>query len=307
MNRQLIYVAGSGRSGSTLLDLLLNNSPHVQTAGEVHRLNWYARTNKEPCTCGKPVIECPFWLSVQAEAQRALGVGEDEPLLETKEMSLWPDRVGRAADVVQQALLVLGNRWLHGLVSRRFCKAHYEAAQNALFWYEMIRRVSGCPIFVDSTKDPRRLKALYLADPEPFKLIYLVRDGRAVASARMRRENRDMRISAQMWVSANRKSLWAQHGIPAHKRSFLQYEQLCRQPKETMERVCAFIGIPFDEDMLILRKKESHNIGGNPMRFRQGETTIQLDEQWREHLSAADLRTFERVAGRWNRRLGYTD
>ena len=68
MAENLIYVGGSGRSGSTLLDLLLNNSSEVQSLGEVHRLNWYARTDKEPCTCGAPVFECPFWLQVQAEA-----------------------------------------------------------------------------------------------------------------------------------------------------------------------------------------------------------------------------------------------
>jgi len=304
---RLVFIAGSGRSGSTLLDLLLNNSPQVQSVGEVHRLNWYARTNREPCTCGQPVMECPFWLRVQAQAQQILGVSEDEPLLKTKDMLLWPADVGRLAGLLQKAALVVGHRGLYKWVARRFCKAHYQATENALFWYDMIRRVTGCPVIVDSTKDARRLKVLYLTDPEHFKLIYMVRDGRAVAASAMRREDKDMATAARIWVDANRRSLWAQRGIPAEKHLRVNYETLCREPKPTMQRVCAFVGVPFDEDMVVLRKQESHNIGGNPMRFRQGEATIRLDEQWREELSPEDLSVFERVAGRWNRRLGYAD
>ncbi len=67
-----------------------------------------------------------------------------------------------------------------------------------------------------------------------------------------------------------------------------------------------FLCVPFSAQMLELRKQESHNIGGNPMRFRTGEQTIRLDERWREQLSADDLAIFDRRAGTWNRRLGYS-
>lgn len=41
------------------------------------------------------------------------------------------------------------------------------------------------------------------------------------------------------------------------------------------------------------------------MRFRLHETKIRLDESWRTQLSPDDLETFEKIAGRMNRRLGY--
>ena len=65
---QLAFIGGSGRSGSTMLDLLLGNSPYVQSTGEIMRLSLYART-AQPCTCGALLQDCEFWSRVQAEGQ----------------------------------------------------------------------------------------------------------------------------------------------------------------------------------------------------------------------------------------------
>jgi hypothetical protein len=304
---KLVYIAGAGRSGSTLLDLLLNNSPQVQSVGEVQRLSLYARTNAEPCTCGKPILECDFWLKVQEEGRKALEVPSDAPLLETKDPLCYQEQFGKIGTVVQKALLLLGNRFGYELFVRTFAKPRYEAALNSLFWYEMVRRASGCPIILDSTKDASRLKILYLTDPKDFKLIYLVRDGRAVAASTMRRENVDMRTAARRWVYANRRSLAVQWSIPAAFKMRVKYEELCLAPEDTLRRICDFIGITYDSRMLVMNKHDSHNIAGNPMRFRKGETKIRLDDRWREQLSAENLRVFARIAGRWNRKLGYDD
>jgi len=113
--------------------------------------------------------------------------------------------------------------------------------------------------------------------------------------------------AARQWVDVNRRTRWSARGIPRDCVIMVQYETLCREPGPTLERVCAFIGIPYDESMLVMRKSEAHNIAGNPMRFRHGEVEIRLDERWRDELTADDLAVFEQVAGRWNRRFGYTD
>ncbi len=305
VNELLVYIGGSGRSGSTLLDLLLNNNPYVQSTGEIHRLNHYARENTEACTCGEPVASCPFWLEVEQEFIRQNGTGEASPL-KHHEMMLIPEAVPAAAGLLQKA--VLGTSWkgLHDALLPRIGPAHAEAARNSTLWYAAIRKVSGAPIIVDSTKDARRLKTLYFSDPARYRLIYMVRDGRAVAASAMRRDGVTMDTAAKDWASAIRRSEWAQRGIPPGQRAVLVYEELCREPERELRRICSFLGVPFSAQMLELRKQESHNIGGNPMRFRTGEQTIRLDERWREQLSADDLAIFDRRAGTWNRRLGYS-
>ena len=69
---KLIYIVGMGRSGSTLLDILLDAHSQVRALGGVRRLAHYAR--KHPCPCGSPSFwECPFWSQVNEELQRRLG------------------------------------------------------------------------------------------------------------------------------------------------------------------------------------------------------------------------------------------
>jgi hypothetical protein len=303
----LVYITGSGPSGSTLLDLLLNNSPFVQSVGEVHRLNVYSRTNMESCTCGRYVLECPFWLSAEEQLRRRVGAGRGESLLETHEMMLMPERVGRFGTFLQKTLLVLGSRFLYELVAPRVAPAHVAAARNSLQWYDAIRSVSRSPVVVDSTKDARRLKVLYFAQPQVLRVLYMVRDGRAVTASAIRRDGITMRKAATRWRHSQRRVQMVLRGIPRSQVLRPRYESLCRDAANTMKTICAFLGLPFDASMLELRKRKAHNIGGNPMRFRAEEGRIVLDERWRKQLSKEELRVFAQIAGRMNWQLGYLD
>lgn len=304
MLRTLVYVGAAGHSGTTMLDLLLNNSPDIQAVGEISRLSWMARSGHSPCSCGVNVSECPFWTRVEAEARAEMGVGPDAALLNTRETMLEMDRVSRFGLAIESALLVAGSRGLYQMASKFVARCHYEATANSWFWYDMTGRVAGKPILVETSKDPRRLKALYLYDPTRFRLIYMVRDGRAVSASQMRREKVGMEVAATAWRRVNQRLRWAMWTIPDAQRMFLSYEELCRNPRETMERVARFVGTEVNDNMLVLRKTESHSISGNPMRFRRDERAIELDERWKTALSVEDLATFERIAGRLNRQLG---
>jgi hypothetical protein len=58
------YIAGPGRSGSTLLDITLGQADGFVSVGELR--NIWARGFGEdwPCGCGLPVRRCPFWSAV---------------------------------------------------------------------------------------------------------------------------------------------------------------------------------------------------------------------------------------------------
>jgi len=78
----------------------------------------YARTNGELCTCGIPVMECPFWLRVQEEAQRELKVGNNVHLLKEMDLMHVPGNVSQIATILQKILLIVGNRKTYQLMSR---------------------------------------------------------------------------------------------------------------------------------------------------------------------------------------------
>lgn len=55
----IIYIGGYGRSGSTLLDLILGHGGGL-SLGEVRYANRHI-TNNTDCSCGKPVNQCSVW------------------------------------------------------------------------------------------------------------------------------------------------------------------------------------------------------------------------------------------------------
>ena len=69
---KILYIASSGRSGSTVLDLLLGAHAACWTLGEFYVLPWNLRMHTKPCGCGRPVEECHFWGPIVAEHQGAL-------------------------------------------------------------------------------------------------------------------------------------------------------------------------------------------------------------------------------------------
>lgn len=56
----VIYIGGYGRSGSTLLDVLLDAQPGILGVGEVTHLFRFAAEQRE-CSCGQQFVDCPVW------------------------------------------------------------------------------------------------------------------------------------------------------------------------------------------------------------------------------------------------------
>lgn len=65
---RLLYLAGIGRSGSTLLERLLGEVPGVCSLGEVTHLWRRGVLRNERCGCGTPFLDCPFWRKVGESA-----------------------------------------------------------------------------------------------------------------------------------------------------------------------------------------------------------------------------------------------
>jgi hypothetical protein len=64
----LVFIAGEQHSESTLLDALLSTHSEVCGLGEVSMLASKGKRDKylstkgtRPCTCGRPISECPVW------------------------------------------------------------------------------------------------------------------------------------------------------------------------------------------------------------------------------------------------------
>ena len=57
----ILFVAGSSRSGSTLLDAMCGQIEGFVSVGELRHIWVRGFLRNEPCGCGRPFLECPFW------------------------------------------------------------------------------------------------------------------------------------------------------------------------------------------------------------------------------------------------------
>lgn len=301
----LLYILSSGRSGSTLIDLVLGSNPGLISVGEFHRLSLYAR-DEELCTCGAVVGDCPFWTDVSRSASLLFG-GEEDPAttLRQREVMLRKDRIGRARNIIQMSLLSSGLRPPWWLATQMIGRDHAEAIGNSWVWMQAIAATTGCNVIVESTKDVRRLKQYFFSDPERVRVLHLTRDGRAVAASAMRRTACSMQVAAEEWLRKNRRIAAVLRGIPQSAIYRMRYEDFCADPTVETGRVLAFLGHTEPPRNVTLNKADRHNIGGNPMRFDRSVTRIELDTRWRSQLDAGALADFTTIAGRLNESLGY--
>ena len=60
---RLVYILAASHSGSTLLAMLLGRHPEVCSVGEL-KATWISQGERYRCSCGKLILECPFWIGV---------------------------------------------------------------------------------------------------------------------------------------------------------------------------------------------------------------------------------------------------
>ena len=61
---KVLFIGGSGRSGSTVVERLLGALPGVCNVGEVVLMWERGLLRGERCGCGVPLPQCPFWCEV---------------------------------------------------------------------------------------------------------------------------------------------------------------------------------------------------------------------------------------------------
>lgn len=80
LKKKIIYIAGVGHSGSTILDMSLSCAENVIGLGEVKTL-LDAKTIeshlKSYCSCGKPASDCEFWKDFKDEYNGSLSINEN--------------------------------------------------------------------------------------------------------------------------------------------------------------------------------------------------------------------------------------
>ena len=180
MSTSVIYIAGTGRSGSTLLASLLGEVEGCFAAGEVRYLWQRGLAERRLCGCGVPVRECPVWKRVLAESGHL-----DDPDRVEGVVSLL-QRTGRIRNL--PAILV-GSLRPELDPARSLSGARDRAALGDV--YAAMAHVTGSRVIVDSSKLPAYANVLAATPGIDLRVVHLIRDPRGAAHSWSSRKTSD--------------------------------------------------------------------------------------------------------------------
>lgn len=264
---KVAFILGDGYSGSTLLDLLLGTHSRMTGLGEIDAESFDTFVGQNQlCTCLFRAQECHFWTKV----------------------------LGRMRDTAGGEFAALGGaNGDAGEVTRRTVEL-----------FRAVQHVTGTEILVDSSKLFERARALAESGLVAPKVIHLVRDGRGVAYSHLKRgDSFEQAVFHWLKKNAEVQDWLGADGAPDHL--LVRYEDLCAHPAETVRRVCEFLGVEWEPQMMLYGQKTHHNIRGNTMRFLIKDSAVRLDESWKEKLRVEEVSLFEELAGGPARQFGY--
>jgi Sulfotransferase family len=276
----VVYVAGYGRSGSTLLGKMLGELDRSVYVGELNFLWTDGILGSRSCGCGRPVKECPRWRRILQQ------LGHDPDVL---------------ADEMAD-LLARTTRTRHGLLGlipfgiKRLESNLGRVADRLAVLYRAIAEEFDADVIIDSSKSPMYRRALERADGVAVHNVHLVRDPRAAADSwrRPKRESSGagelprygLARSAVLWTVTN---LLAARPAPAPRTVRVRYEDLIEDPQARLDSIGCQLnldtaGIAISADRRVALGP-NHSIAGNPNRFDTGTVALQADDEWQRRVN----------------------
>lgn len=260
MKYKLIYIIGSGFSGSTFLDMLLGSHDHVIGLGEMMFLPDYM-IYKKKCTCGFGLKECSVWGRVLPE------IGDHKMKYFTRDFHH------------DQYYAYL-----------RTTEAYSESKNReyALYQFDMLRKIGALTnkrIFVDSSKNIPRLRLYVESCPDDFEIfaIHLIRDplGHMNSSRHYYGASLTYPMAGYAWLRLNQlvfKYLKKQQIIF----EVVFYKEACLNTLNVMNRIFQKFGIGQWNRLPDFLVEGKHNIEGNPTRF--DFKNIYYDQTWKKEV-----------------------
>jgi hypothetical protein len=163
---KVLYVAGLGRSGSTILANTLGQVEGFFSGGELNFIWKHALIENRLCGCGRPTQECEFWGPV---FDTEFGGQSEELASEMMRLQY----SGARTRHIPLMLTEVGRQKIRGRLGKFL--------DNTGRLYRAIQSVSDSRVVVDTSKEPAYGYALGMVPGVDLRVLHLIRDPRAAA------------------------------------------------------------------------------------------------------------------------------
>ncbi len=297
MPKKVVFILGIGRSGSTLLDLMLGSHPECFSMGEICKIPEIYKKNKA-------IKGNQFW----------------EESFDEKEAKMLA--VGLSNHRVNKYIPLKYERCIRELLKQ----------DKMLNPYSLIFKKVQASVLIDSSKyvdwvsqklTAREFKSGQI---DPY-VIFLIRDGRAVLNSYLRKfPERTVQKISHNWLRRMKGSQELYNKFPEERKMIVRYEKLASETEATLESICKLLAIEYTPEMMEYWKNEHNMIaGGQGARYiaskyqgKQAEVqgkveathgdyydklglAIKLDLRWQRELSPENLAEFHRIVGDYNK------
>lgn len=247
---RIVYIAGAGRSGSTLLGRLLGGHPHAFFPGELKVFSPTKKLRGKPtrenrrCGCGVNASnECRFWEDVTTY------------LKHNHQLGLWTNLEVHNGDTS----------------TFRF---------HNLALYDAIHAISKAPFIIDSSKSHNRLEKLLASQLFDIRVIYLQRNPYGVVYSNLKL-GRDLRYYSRHYAQ---NYYYTRKLLKGHDHHYVRYEKLVENPGKALKDIMSWLGLSYDPAQLNWKNSIFHIIAGNKPRMINDQP-ISPDNSWREQLT----------------------
>jgi len=294
---RVVYVAGAGRSGSTLLDRVLGQTDGFFSGGELRYVWKRGLADDRLCGCGVRFSACLFW-------QRVIDVG-----FGSVESAAAAGRVALAGHSSSTRVRHLPGQLLLKRSPAQIAERAGPAGDAIGRLYAAVREVAGCRVVVDSSKLPPYGRLLASVPSIDLYVVHLVRDPRATAWSWLRTkaqpdrgsgeymEKRSALKTALLWDAWNVAAASFFGGSPS-RYLLVRYEDFVARPAEVVNEILGMVGHQGAGPLFVeeaggpaIDLALNHSAAGNPDRLAQGMVELRPDVEWETAMPAHQRRS----------------
>ena len=271
---------------------MLGTHPDISTIGE--RRKFFNKSIQPKgeielhCSCGQLFKDCHHWNTIKTSLLQK--TNPDDLTTNATEFQLVQNK--RLNYLVTKAVRfcmlnkVPRNLWPYSKKITQLCHFNKILVQETL-------KLDGKSVFLDSSKGIDQAIFLSLIPEFDFYIIWLSRDPRAQVHSARKYNDWTIEEAAINWKRemADNEKVLHKMNIPFWP---LQYEALCRNPKEAIKEILRFTGLDASEVSLNFRQQTQHIMGNYNMRMGS-ENKIVERKDWMKKLSKEQISVIEKL------------